>query len=386
MRSAIPHTKCGYAMLGLLPAVMRYRTERILSWPASLPVNVTLSITNKCNSRCRTCFIWRLREENEGLASSELTAKEYHRIFSLFGRQIVWATLSGGEPYLRADLPEICRELCDHCAPYAVNIPTNGLLPDTVEESTRRVLENCNNTRVIVNLSLDGAREVHDAIRGVPGNFDRALESYARLKKLRIVFPNLRVGIHSVVSRFNVHSLPEFYYYVRGLDPDSHVTEIAQNRDELLNMNENVAPGAGDYLAFVERFLDNVGSDAHTPTSDTSVLIEAFRMYYYKIAAEEVRRKRQIIPCYAGRASVQIAPNGDVWPCCVLGSAKTMGNLRDYDYDFKALWRSDKARDVRKWVNDQHCHCSLANAHYTNILCNFSLMPKVLWQCLKRIT
>jgi len=61
---------------------------------------------------------------------------------------------------------------------------------------------------------------------------------------------------------------------------------------------------------------------------------------------------------------------------------RTMGNLRTYDYDFKALWLSKQAEEARRWIKNNHCHCQLANAHYTNILCDFSMMLKVLWQYL----
>jgi len=66
-----------------------------------------------------------------------------------------------------------------------------------------------------------------------------------------------------------------------------------------------------------------------------------------------------------------------VWPCCVLGYDKSMGNLRESEYSFRKIWFSERADKVREYIRNQNCSCPLANAHYTNILCNFSELPKV---------
>ena len=45
-----------------------------------MPINFTVSITNKCNARCKTCNIWRIYEEQPELSKSELSAEEFERI------------------------------------------------------------------------------------------------------------------------------------------------------------------------------------------------------------------------------------------------------------------------------------------------------------------
>lgn len=105
---------------------------------------------------------------------------------------------------------------------------------------------------------------------------------------------------------------------------------------------------------------------------------KAFRLAYYNIAANTLKEKKQVIPCYAGYASCQITPLGDVWPCCIRGYDANMGNLRDVEYDFKKIWHSQKAQEIRKTIKDKECYCPLANSHYTSILCNFSTLLKVI--------
>jgi len=67
-------------------------------------------------------------------------------------------------------------------------------------------------------------------------------------------------------------------------------------------------------------------------------------------------------------ASAQIAPNGDVWTCCI--RAESVGNLREHDYDFRAVWRSAQADELRRSIKAGECYCPLANASYTNMLCH----------------
>jgi hypothetical protein len=59
-------------------------------------------------------------------------------------------------------------------------------------------------------------------------------------------------------------------------------------------------------------------------------------------------------------------PDGEVWFCCIRG--ETIGNLRDVDYDFRALWRGDQAVALRERMRSEGCSCPLANAAYTNLL------------------
>ena len=90
-----------------------------------------------------------------------------------------------------------------------------------------------------------------------------------------------------------------------------------------------------------------------------------------------LREKRQVIPCFSGFASAQIAPGGDVCLCCI--NAEPIGNLRDTEYDFKKIWFSEKAKESRSRIKRGECYCPLANASYTNMLHNFKSLCRVGW-------
>jgi len=55
-----------------------------------------------------------------------------------------------------------------------------------------------------------------------------------------------------------------------------------------------------------------------------------------------------------------------------------MGKMRDYDYDFNALWNSTKAAQIRRYINEGRCHCPLANQTYSNILMHWPSVIKAM--------
>jgi len=348
-----------------------------------MPINFTISITNKCNAHCKTCNIWRIYEEQPSLSKSELKKEEFERIFESIGRSAYWFTISGGEPFLRKDIVEIYEALVHHCSPNIINIPTNAITPKLIEKRVREFLEINNKSTLIVNLSLDGVGDKHDEIRGVNGNFKKLLDTYEGLKALKEDFENLRLGVHTVISIYNADHIPAIYNFVRGFKPDSHIFEVAEERVELLTIGSGITPDHETLSEAMTGINKDIRSNYLKSGDFLSRITQSFRLEYYELMKKALNEKRQIIPCYAGYASCQINPYGELWACCILGSKSSFGNLRDVDYDFNKLWHSKKAYEIRASIKRRECYCPLANASYTSMLCNFSMVGKVLSTLIK---
>ena len=340
-----------------------YATGRVFS----LPLNITVSVSYHCNSRCKTCNVWLLPND-------DLTVSEWDRVFESLGRAPYWFTFSGGEPTLRPDLPEMVASAYRHCRPGIINIPTNGILYRVIPDRIERVLQAAPRSEVIVNLSLDGVGARHDELRGVKNNWAHSMATYAALKDLQKRYKHLTLGIHSVISTFNVEEIPELCQYVqRELKPDSHITEIAEERVELDTVGLGITPSAERYAVAIDALLESMRDQ---PASGVAEVAQAFRRQYYELVKRTLRERRQVIPCMAGVASAQIAPNGDVWTCCV--RAESMGNVREHGYDFGAVWRSPKADELRRSIKAGECYCPLANASYTNMLVHGPTVTRVV--------
>jgi sulfatase maturation enzyme AslB (radical SAM superfamily) len=236
-----------------------------------------------------------------------------------------------------------------------------------VDEITRR----CSRAQVIINLSLDGVGADHDRIRGVEGAFEKAVETYRGLRRLDA--PNLTLGVHTVISVHNVERVPEIYEYVmRELAPDSFITEVAEERIELETIGAGITPDAEAYAGAVDYLRDRI---AESDYRGISRVTQSFRRRYYDMVKRYLKSGLMAVPCYAGVASAQIAPDGDVWFCCI--EADPVGNLRDVDYDFARLWFGEKAVAKRRRVRAGHCACPLANAAYTNMLMHIPTVAAV---------
>lgn len=333
-------------------------------------MSLTLSVTYRCNSRCKTCNIHEKR-------ANELTVDEWGRIFTSLGKAPFWVTFSGGEPFLREDLEEIARTLYWKSSPAIINFPTNGLLPERICRAVSRLADECVKSRLIVNVSIDGVGKEHDEIRGVGGSYERAVATFEGLK--RLAKPNLSVGIHSVISALNVDSMERLYDEIKKLKPDSYITEIAEERRELGTMGWEITPSREMYGKAVAELIKRM-EKAHF--GKIGLLTRAFRIEYYRLVLRILAEKRQVLPCYAGFASAQIAPDGDLWMCCV--KAESIGNLRESGYDFPALWFSNKAQKARAAIKAGECYCPLANAGYTNMLHSAQSLCRVAWHLLFR--
>jgi MoaA/NifB/PqqE/SkfB family radical SAM enzyme len=335
------------------------------------PLNLTFSVTYRCNARCRTCNVWKKRV-------NDLTIEEYTRIFDGLGSSLYWATFSGGEPFIRPDLIDIVMAGYDRCRPSIITIPTNGLLREHIVEGVARLSRHARDAKIIINFSLDGIGKRHDELRGVPGNYEALKETYHELKTAG--HPNVTVGIHSVVSQFNASEMSALRRHVRAeFAPDSFITEMAEERLELDTIGVDLTPSPEEYRAVVDDLVADIDA---SPAAGFGGVIQAFRREYYELAHRTLVEERQVLPCYAGVASAQIAPNGDVWTCCV--RAESMGNLREADFDFMKVWTSPKADALRRSIKRAECCCPLANAAYSSMMCDPTTMMRVGWRWMTR--
>lgn len=352
------------SLISALIKIPAYQASRRFGWPNVMPINITLSPSPRCNSRCLTCNIWMKRE-------LELTLEEWDKTLSSLGKSPYWFTVSGGEPFLYDGIDELCGMIYKHCRPGIINIPTNAIL-QSIPAKVEKIARLCSESRIIVNLSLDGIGNRHDEIRGVPGNFDKFEATLKELLRLKQLCTNLTIGIHSVISTFNTDQIPLLLTYFEASKADQFISEIAEPRIELDTVGLPITPDAAAYAHAVDLII---GYLEKKDLAGVARLTKAFRLEYYQLVKRILEEKRQVIDCYAGWASAQIYADGTVWPCCI--RADNLGNLRDVEYDFKRIWFGESIIAVRRSIAAGECYCPLANASYTNMLHHIPTIARV---------
>ncbi len=149
--------------------------------PPHLPVGVKLELTHACNLRCDFCYTDSPRHTLARTA--DLSDEAWRRVVEqALELGVVEAVLTGGEPLLRAPLMlELATRLAGEGV--GVTLNTNGWFIDaTLADRLAEI------PGLSVNVSLDGATgELHDAARGVPGSWRRAVGALALLAERDVV-------------------------------------------------------------------------------------------------------------------------------------------------------------------------------------------------------
>jgi MoaA/NifB/PqqE/SkfB family radical SAM enzyme len=316
--------------------------------------DLIFSVTYRCNLRCRTCYYAGTMDKTVAADEKELTLKEIEKVSLSIG-DFKGLLISGGEPFLRKDLAEICEIFCVQNKVRSIHLPTNGIFTDTVYSKTREILRKCPGVQLLVGLPLDGLQETHDAIKGVRGSFDQVVETANRLASLQKDFKNLKVYIISTVTSGNLDEMIKLSEFVKNALPvDSHGPSPARG----MPFDRTVSPPSADewdrlsmaLMPYHEYWSSKVGD------SKWRVFLNTNRTrYLYKMYTRVLQGRRLPFRCGAGEAIGVLEPNGDVRLCEL---TETFANVRTFDYNFLKAWFCDAAAEKRSKIRT--CSCTHA--------------------------
>lgn len=341
-----------------------------------LPVYLTLFVTTTCNLRCRHCFYW----QHINTKKDELTVDELERIARSLS-PLLFLLFGGGEPFLRPDLADLAEIFHRHTRCRFLAITTNGTEGDRIETAVQDILERCPGLGLHVSVSLDDFPEYHDAIRERAGVYAAAVETLDRLKRMSAVHSNLNVGVTMVVSALNQDRGLAFYRHVRdNLTPDMISPQLIRGQPR--------QTGSLDVdLDVYQQIIDELQRDLNRSRlrGFQNFLMPRISRAYRIIRNERIMQiahaRQYISPCCAGALSAVMYSDGDVYPCEILEEER-IGNIREFQYDFPALWASTRARQVRSQIREEACFCTHECAWTTNILFNPAYYPLLLKRAL----
>lgn len=337
-----------------------------------LPVSLIFFVTSRCNLLCTHCFYW----EELNKEKNELALDEIERITRSLPN-LLTVSLTGGEPYLRPDLPEIAECFERNSRVRNLQIPSNGLLVDKTAARAEELLRRVRRARVCTGVSLDGPEEIHNRIRQNPRSFRKALETLRELKKLKPHFPNLSVGVALTVSAANQHCLDDFYRFVdQELQPDAITITLVRGNPIDASLK---AVDLGIHREFARRVVRY--RKAHRIGNGwTDRLVIAKEEETYRLIQEAAAATRRISPCYAGDLIGILSETGEVHLCETLD--RSLGNVRDFDCDFARLWSSEIAEEGRRYQHELGCQCTYECAMSVNALFSARRAGRILTSAL----
>jgi MoaA/NifB/PqqE/SkfB family radical SAM enzyme len=339
-------------------------------------------VTNRCNARCAMCFNAKAEAASAG---KDLALDEIEKIARGFKRLLQF-TISGGEPYLREDLPEIVRAFVRESGAKFVTLTTNAFLPDRVIPATERILAQNPGARFNFCISIDDIGERHDAIRGVKGGFERLMETYREALKLRRRFNNVEIHTTTVLSALNRERILEVLDWIDA-NFETEVPEV------LLVRGSPRDPGTvGVDLEIYEAAMQKIETMSRNRAGKSGFknkLITTLTARMSNVLVKSEREKRMIVPCVAGSKLVVIRADGTVDPCEILETLAplekrpaglenfSLGNLRECDYRISDICYSDKAEGVRRFIKDTKCHCTFECALFASMIFGPACWPRL---------
>ncbi len=208
--------------------------------------------------------------------------------------------ISGGEPLLRRDFGEMTASLLD--AGLDIRLSTNGTL---ITSSRVKELRGIND----ISISIDGPRDIHDRVRGVPGAFDKM---HKGLQTALDHLPETSFCASITMLPENVESLEwlvettlQLGFNSVGIQPPVPSFFSSRERADLYESKSAVKEMATAFHALSEKKEKLFSNDAR----------------YYSLSREFIKNGfRSVEPCEAGQKIATLFADGSIGPCWALGT------------------------------------------------------------------
>jgi MoaA/NifB/PqqE/SkfB family radical SAM enzyme len=339
------------------------------------PAVLNILVTSVCDMRCTHCFF---TDELNDLPRKKLqmTTREIVRISETLGGNLGVLILAGGEPFTRRDLPEIVRAFYTNNHLESVYITSNGQIQKRILPDIARMLEECPKLNVTMALGIDGLKQQHDKIRQKPGSWEIVIDTAHQLQAMKKRYPRLDVQSCTCVMHSNQDTLFEWYDFLKyELKPDK--INLNYIRPPVADLQElEVDPAKYAKLASMIAADSRSGAIKNNYAGHNGYFKAALDVYMHGLIAKTVATQQAQMTCYAGTAGGVIYDEGTVSSC---ENLPPIGNLRDFDWDFRKLWFS-AAMQARREKAADGCFCTHeSNSYYPSLPFN----PKHLIQIVK---
>jgi radical SAM protein with 4Fe4S-binding SPASM domain len=236
-----------------------------------------------------------------------LQPKEYAKLPS----SLKTINITGGEPFLRADLVDVVRTIDTILPRCRIVFSTNGMMTDTIVKKLTQIRSF--HSRIGAGVSIDGIASTHDTIRGVPGIFNHAIDTVRKLKEAG--FADLRIAM--TLQEDNVREVKRVFDLSCDLGVEFTMT-LAHDSDIYFKKSDNVS---SELLEAVSEELPGV---LLRQLKSRSVK-DWFRAFHTQGIFDASHRQLYTSSCEAGQSYFFMSPEGDVYPCNVLNLK--MGNI-----------------------------------------------------------
>ncbi len=320
---------------------------------------VVWNTTNRCNLRCRHCYL----QAEDIDYKNELTHEEaLAMIDDLAEMKAPVLLFSGGEPLLRPDLMELVAYAAEkNLRPV---LSTNGTL---ITDEKAKALKEAGIQ--YVGVSIDGAPKTHDFFRAKEGAFAEAIEGIHASQRAGI-----KTGVRFTLNKYNEADLPEIFDILETEKIPRfcmyHLVYAGRAEDML---EQDITPERmREIMAYVAEKtieLHDKGVEIEILTTDNHA--DGIWLYNHikETQPERAEEVKQLLGmhggCSAGTKFGNVDPQGNVHPC-QFWQHYTVGNVRDVP--FSKLWNGDDPLLVELREKEKHLKGKCGDCSF-NTLC-----------------
>ncbi len=338
-------------------------------------------VTSRCNARCDFC-LYKDQVDNPVAKERELTIPEISQIAKNYGK-LHYLALSGGEPFVRRDIEDLCQTFIDNCETSVIDIPSNFYYTKSMIDSLGPLVKNNPNVIFDLQMSIDQTGEAHDTSRKVKNLYSIAVNTFQELSLIRRKHNNLKLKVNIVYLDRNRDDIQQI---VNDLS-DS----IVFDRVQLTFPHDIISTGQHDNKS-MQNELTEFTKTANSLTTKGSQALDphtlgmlSVKRIYHRLLKEAVNNKKSVGSyCEAGRNILVIDETGEVFPCEPLMTS--VGNLRDHNYQIAEVLQGDAYSNFRaSYLGDRKCNCTWSCAIHSNISVNAKYLPELTFNAAKTL-
>lgn len=296
------------------------------------PLKAQWKVTNKCNLRCKHCYLGELN-------NYELKKEELMNIAQkIVESNVMEVTITGGEALLVSSLPEIVKLLIKN--DIKVNIFTNAILLETFEKKIVKLLGYAPTNKLDFFISIDGLESSHDNIRG-KGNFKKTINNV----KIA-VNKGYRITTNTVLSTLNYKDVPKLYEMLCNIGVYKiQISNLIDSGSASSDMKINKKQHENFIIELKEvlKKLDDGSKLLYAEMPDEECSSEVYILDKDKTKHLQTEQWK----CSAGIGKCTIDYNGDVY-CCPFIRNYCLGNLVKEDMD--TIWSNKKRFEFLKLI------------------------------------
>ena len=286
------------------------------------------------------CNIWKKEPGRD-----ELSVEDLDNFFKR-ANKFSWVGITGGEPFLRPDLTDIIDVVSKYCRNLsAIHFATNGQLKEKILGVTDYIRRKNKRLKVVYTVSIDGPPSLHDEIRGVPGTWNRAVDTFKTLKNDG--FAKAQIGF--TLSPHNMGRFGDAFNALKETHPKLSFDDMTVNIFQKSSFYyENV-----DMQEFDKARLRSEIKKILEMDKDRFSVNNFLRRKYLRLYLKYMDTHKCPLKCQALSSTCFLDPYGNLFPCAVYN--KKLLNIKDMKDELANIWNKDYAKKLSRECSHHAC-------------------------------